>query len=56
MLAQVSTPLNIMPIEIVDDDALLSKYGCHIPVLQRVDNQQTLYWPFSLHSIESFIR
>jgi len=36
----------IVYIDIAEDDGLLEKYGAHIPVLQRVDNDAELGWPF----------
>ncbi|HAF01827.1 MAG TPA: thioredoxin family protein [Methylophilaceae bacterium] len=55
LLSQISTPLNVVPIEIVNIDALLTQYGSHIPVLQRQDNLRQLYWPFTLQELESFL-
>ena len=44
-----------LTIEISDDDKLIEKYGIKIPVLQRVDNQAELNWPFSAHDIAMLI-
>ena len=34
-------------IDIAQDDQLLQRYGIKIPVLQRVDSNTELCWPFS---------
>lgn len=44
-----------LTIEISDDDKLIEKYGIKIPVLQRVDNQAELNWPFSADDIVMLI-
>lgn len=38
-------------IEISDDEVLLNKYGLTIPVIERVDTQQELKWPFNQEAI-----
>ncbi|MDX1915473.1 MAG: glutaredoxin family protein [Methylophilus sp.] len=55
LLNQFAIPLNVVPIEIVNNDTLLTQYGSHIPVLQRQDNLLELHWPFSLHELEVFL-
>jgi Glutaredoxin-like domain (DUF836) len=38
-------------IEITDDDILLARYGILIPVLQRIDNDAEINWPFTAKDI-----
>ncbi|MDP2805919.1 MAG: glutaredoxin family protein [Gallionellaceae bacterium] len=33
-------------VDIADDDDLIGRYGIHIPVLQRIDSNAELGWPF----------
>ncbi len=42
--------------EISDDDNLIDKYGIRIPVIQRIDNQSELNWPFSADDIVMLIK
>jgi hypothetical protein len=42
-------------VDIEADLELLKRYGIHIPVLQRVDNQQELFWPFDQAGLVAFI-
>ncbi len=48
-------PIEWLAIEISEDDKLIEKYGIRIPVLQRVDNQTELNWPFSADDIAMLI-
>jgi len=43
-------------VDIESDLELLKRYGIHVPVLQRVDNQKELFWPFDQGQIEAFIK
>ena len=43
-------------VDIEFDLELLKRYGIHVPVLQRVDNQKELFWPFDQGQIEAFIK
>jgi arsenate reductase-like glutaredoxin family protein len=43
--------INWLTKEISEDDDLIEKYGIRIPVIQRVDNQSELNWPFSAEDI-----
>lgn len=43
-------------VDIALDDDLLEKYGLTIPVLQRLDNQTQLGWPFTEVDIHSMIK
>ena len=37
---------NISVVDIIDDEKLLELYRISIPVLERLSDQQKLYWPF----------
>ena len=39
-------------IDIVEDEHLVSLYGVHIPVLERTDIQEKLFWPFSSAQVQ----
>ena len=43
-------------VDIESDLELLKRYGIHVPVLQRGDNQNELFWPFDQGQIKAFIR
>jgi len=46
-------------IDIVEDEALVERYGVHIPVLERVDehnNNKELYWPFNADQVCSLLK
>ena len=43
-------------VDIESDLELLKRYGIHVPVLQRLDNQKELFWPFDQGQIEAFIK
>jgi hypothetical protein len=54
-------PTNKMKIvDIVDDEKLVELYGVHIPVLERIgtnnDDNEKLYWPFSLEQVQQLIK
>lgn len=42
-------------IDIVEDDALLERYGVRIPVLLRTDTGAELGWPFDAAAIRDFL-
>ena len=42
-------------IDVRQDTELYHLYAARIPVLQRQDNQQCLFWPFDLHALEQFL-
>jgi predicted DCC family thiol-disulfide oxidoreductase YuxK len=48
--------INWITKEISDDDDLIEKYGIRIPVIQRIDNQSELNWPFSENDIVMLIK
>jgi predicted DCC family thiol-disulfide oxidoreductase YuxK len=49
-------PIQWLAKEISGDDDLIEKYGIRIPVIQRVDNQSELNWPFSEDDIVMLIK
>jgi len=42
-------------IDIAEDNELLEKYGERIPVLQRIDNDAELGWPFDAMAVTRFL-
>lgn len=42
-------------VDIETDLDLLKRYGIHVPVLQRGDNQQELFWPFDQQELAAFL-
>ncbi|WP_286272903.1 glutaredoxin family protein [Thalassotalea hakodatensis] len=42
-------------IDIVEQEELVEQYGVHIPVLERLDNGEKLYWPFTPQQINELI-
>ena len=48
--------INWLTKEISDDDDLIEKYGITIPVIQRMDNQAELNWPFTVDDIVMLIK
>ncbi|TRX56799.1 glutaredoxin family protein [Thalassomonas sp. M1454] len=42
-------------IDIIDSPTLVELYRISIPVLERLDNNQTLFWPFDLQQLQEFI-
>jgi hypothetical protein len=43
-------------VDIETDLELLKRYGIHVPVLKREDNQQELFWPFDQAGLLAFVR
>ncbi len=43
-------------VDIESDLELLKRYGIHVPVLQRSDNQSELFWPFDQEKLEAFLK
>ena len=41
-------------VNIESDLELLKRYGIHVPVLQRKDNKQELFWPFEQAELLAF--
>lgn len=42
-------------VDIVEDDALLQRYGTRIPVLKRAGREAELDWPFDHQQISTFL-
>ncbi|WP_371372287.1 glutaredoxin family protein [Thalassotalea aquiviva] len=42
-------------LDIVDSPKLVELYSISIPVLERLDNGNTLFWPFNLEQLQEFI-
>jgi glutaredoxin len=42
-------------VDIETDLDLLKRYGIHVPVLKREDNQQELFWPFDQVRLAAFL-
>ena len=45
----------VIHIDIAENDELLEKYGERIPLLQRIDNDAELGWPFDAVTITRFL-
>ena len=48
-------PVEIELVNIEGEIKLLDRYGLRIPVIQRVDNDQELFWPFDAEELAVFI-
>ncbi len=53
---QPSNNIEVNLIEIAENETLLTRYGSRIPVLQRLDTQAELDWPFNETSIREFLK
>lgn len=51
----ISHPYTITEIDISEDDVLIELYGVRIPVIQRLDNNAELSWPFDAEQFLAFI-
>ncbi|MGB7815074.1 MAG: glutaredoxin family protein [Methylotenera sp.] len=56
LVIQLSNNIEVNLIEIAENEALLTRYGSRIPVLQRQDTQSELDWPFNETSIREFLK
>ena len=45
----------LSPVEIADEDALMERYGIHIPVLYLADLNRELFWPFNEQDVKQFL-
>jgi len=52
---QASSQILLTVVDIVEYDDLVEQYGQHIPVLQRDSDGEELFWPFDLHTLNTFI-
>lgn len=43
-------------VDIVDDEALVTQYGVHIPVLERLVDHEKLFWPFTIEQVERLLQ
>jgi len=43
-------------VDIEGDLELLKRYGIHVPVLERSDNRQELFWPFDAVQLTDFLQ
>jgi len=46
---------NIKVIDIVEDDKLVELYGVHIPVVERLNDNAKLFWPFSAQDFKELL-
>ncbi len=56
LLSNLALTNQLTTIDIANDEALFSKYGIRIPVLQRSDTLAELNWPFAEDDIMAFIK
>ena len=42
-------------VDIESDLELLKEYGIHVPVLQREDTEERLFWPFDEAGVRGFL-
>ena len=54
-LVASGVPVEIELVNIEGEIKLLDRYGLRIPVIQRVDNDQELFWPFNAEELAVFI-
>ncbi|MGA9666631.1 MAG: glutaredoxin family protein [Gallionella sp.] len=47
---------NAIKIDVTENQDLFAKYSLRIPVLQRVDNNAELAWPFDAFAVSRFLR
>ena len=47
--------IDLVPVEISDDDALVEQYGVSIPVLKKAENEEELGWPFDHEQLSAFL-
>ena len=56
VVLQMQDCISVNIVEIADDDILLANYGLRIPVLQRLDTQAELNWPFGEIEVLAFLK
>ena len=53
---EICTPLvsqeQLNIVDIVDDEQLVALYGVHIPVLERMSDNEKLFWPFTAEQVK----
>ena len=47
--------VDVTEVDISTDDALMTRYGIRIPVIQRTNDMAELGWPFDLDALRDFI-
>lgn len=53
--AQLIDAEQLAHVDIVDDEKLVELYGVHIPVLERMNDGEKLFWPFELSDVEALL-
>jgi len=48
--------ITAVTIDIIEDDNLFDRYSLRIPVLQRIDNDAELDWPFDAATVARFLK
>ena len=48
-------PIEVQPVDIADDEALMAQYGVQIPVLLNPQTNQTLNWPFAKAQVSDWL-
>lgn len=56
LFQQVHALNTLTVVDIVEDDKLVELYGISIPVLERIDNEEKLFWPFTAEDICQLIK
>ena len=46
---------SLQVVDIVEDDELVKRYGVHIPVLARIEDNKQLFWPFTSQQVKELI-
>jgi len=54
-LLSISGLGSYLKVDIETDLELLKRYGIHVPVLMREDNQEELFWPFDEQQLSTFL-
>nr|WP_281388627.1 glutaredoxin family protein [Litorivivens lipolytica] len=49
-------PIQFEKVDIVDDDALMERYGVRIPVLRRRSDNAELGWPFDAVTLHRWLQ
>ncbi|REL29536.1 glutaredoxin family protein [Thalassotalea euphylliae] len=52
---QLTMPVMLTIVDIVDEEDLVEAYGQHIPVMQRDIDGKELLWPFDLEQLNQFV-
>ena len=49
-------PISVEHVDVTKDEVLMKKYGMHIPVVCRTDNNTELGWPFDADMLKRFLQ